>query len=276
MCRRVHSASRVQIECTNSAQESSTANRVHKSASVEPDSYDEAVASSERGEWRKAMSDEVVALKANETWTLVDRPPKRNVIPGKWVFKVKLAADGSLDKYKARYVAKGFKQLEGLEYHETFAPTCKPETLRLILALAPQRGVHLHQMDVKSAYLHSTIEEEVYLEQPEGFQEGRNKVCRLNKSIYGLKQAARNWYDSLAIFLKELGFTRSVNDYCLFVRAEEDQSYTHVLTWVDDIILSCPSNSVSEELRSAFCAKFKMDDRGELSWFLGIRVLRTA
>ena len=222
---------------------------------VEPSSYADAIQSEHCSQWQKAMEEEVDALKSNGTWQLVQRPKDKNVIPGKWVFKTKLSADGTLDRYKARYVAKGFKQVEGLDFHETFAPTCKPETLRLILALAPQQELHLNQMDVKSAYLHSSIEEEVYLEQPEGFSEGRNLVCKLNKSIYGLKQAARNWYVSLANFLRDAGFTRSSNDYCLFTRRESEDKYTYILTWVDDIIIAGQRPEAIRALKEEFSTK---------------------
>ena len=132
---------------------------------------------------------------------------------------MKLGPSGQVDKYKARYVAKGYKQVEGLDYVETFAPTCKPETLRILLQLSTKQGHLMHQFDVKTVFLHSPIEEEVYLEQPQEFvkqgSDGDKLVCRLNKSIYGLKQAANNCYKELANFLLRQGFTRSRNDHCL-------------------------------------------------------------
>ena len=246
----------------------------HNAAAVrEPSTHEEAMNSEEKAEWQQAMCEEIEALKANATWTLVPRSEATNV-PGRWVFKRKTKADGSLDKYKARYVAKGFKQIEGLEFHKTFAPTAKPESLRTILALAAKSGAGLHQLDVKSAYLHSAIAEEVYLEQPQGFQE-EGMVCRLNKSIYGLKQAARNWYEALSKFLEEENFKRSTMDYCLFIRKASDGAYTYVLSWVDDIILSTPSARISNELRNQFASCYKMDDRGQLSWFLGMRITQS-
>ena len=115
-------------------------------------------------QWHRAMRDEVKALQDNETWNLVRPPTDRDVIPGKWVYKVKLGPSGQVDKYKARYVAKGFKQVEGLDYFETFAPICKPETFRILLQLLAKQGHVMHQFDVKTAFLHSPIEEKVYLE----------------------------------------------------------------------------------------------------------------
>ena len=164
---------------------------------VEPKTVYEAKQGDDWDQWHRAMKDEVKALQDNETWNLVRPPTDRDVIPGKWVYKVKLGPSGQVDKYKARYVAKGFKQVEGLDYFETFAPTCKPETFRILLQLSAKQGHVMHQFDVKTAFLHSPIEEEVCLEQPQEFvkcgSDGEKLVCRLNKSIYGLKQAAKNW-----------------------------------------------------------------------------------
>ena len=179
----------------------------------DPESYSEAISSSENDKWKEAMQIELKCLEETETWNLVERPSHKNVIPGKWVYKVKTKSDGSLEKFKAPYVAKGFKQIEGIDCSETFAPTSKPETFRRILSLAAKEKFTLRQMDVKSAYLHPEIKEEAYLEQPIGFEKldssGKKLVCNLNKSIYGLKQAAKNWYEELASFLIQQNFVRS-------------------------------------------------------------------
>ena len=132
-------------------------------------SYNEAVNSPQAEDWRKAMQTEYDSLMGNNTWTLVNEPEDQQVLPGKWAYKVKYGADGQVDKLIARYVAKGYAQVEGLDFFDTYAPTCKPETFRILLATAAQKDMQLGQMDAKSAYLHSNIEEETYLEQPEGF-----------------------------------------------------------------------------------------------------------
>ena len=156
----------------------------------------EAKQADEWDQWYRAMNDEVKALQEIEPWDLVRTPTDRNVVPGKWVDKVKLGPSGQVDKYKARYVAKGFKQAEGLDYIETFAPTCKPETFRILLQLSAKHGHVMHQFYVKTSFLHSPIEDEVYLEQPQEFvkrvSDREKLVCRQSKSIYGLKQAADN------------------------------------------------------------------------------------
>ena len=141
------------------------------------------------------MQEELKSLSDTNTWTLVDYPKDKNVIPGKWVYKVKTKADGSTEKMKAPYVAKRFKQIQGTDFSETFAPTSKPETFRLILSLATKESFILRQMHVKSAYLHPKIRQKIYLEQPSGLEKvdpsGKEFVCRLNKSIYRLNQAAK-------------------------------------------------------------------------------------
>ena len=226
-------------------------------------------------QWDRSMKEEVRALHDNETWNLVRPPTDRDVIPGKWVYKVKLKPSGQVDKYKARYVAKGFKQVEGLDYFEIFAPTCKPETFRILLQLSAKQGHVMHQFDVKTAFLHSSIEEKVYLEQPQEFvkqgSDGERLVCRLNESIYGLKQAANNWYKALANFLLRQGFTRSRNDHCLFARAETE-GHTFILVWVDDIIVASRSMTVIYDVNKALEATFHMEGRGRLHWFLGHRI----
>ena len=242
---------------------------------VEPKTVYEAKQGDDWDQWHRAMKDEVKALQDNETWK--EPSETRDVIPGKWIYKVKLGPSGQVDKYKVRYVAKGFKQKEGLVYFETFAPTCKPETFRILLQLSAKQGHVMHQFDVKTAFLHSPIEEEVYLEQPQEFvkrgSEGEKLVCRLNKSIYGLKQAANNWYKELANFLLRQGFTRSRSDHCLFARSEAED-HTFILVWVDDIIVASRSMTVASDAKKALESTFHMEDRRRLHWFLGLRIRR--
>ena len=244
---------------------------------MEPKTVYEAKQGDDWDQWHRAMKDEVKALQDNETWNLVRPPTDRDVIPGKWVYKVKLGPSGQVDKYKARYVVKGFKQVEGLDYFETFAPTCKPETFRILLQLSTKHGHVMHQFDVKTSFLHSPIEEEVYLEQPQEFvkrgSDGEKLLCRLNKSIYGLKQAANNWYKELENILLRQGFTRSRNDHCLFARSEAED-HTFVLVWVDDIRVASRSMTVVSDVKKALEATFHMEDRGRLHWFLGLRIRR--
>ena len=150
--------------------------------------------------WCAAMDKEYRSLLDNKVWELVPRPKGGKVICGRWHYAVKRDGNGAVVKYKARFVAKGFTQVEGLHYSETFAPTTRLSTIRAVLACAAHQGAKPKQMDIKTAYRHAPIEEELYLEQPEGFEDKPNKghACRLLKSLYGLKQSGRNWYKMLS------------------------------------------------------------------------------
>jgi hypothetical protein len=146
------------------------------------------------------MLEEYDALLQNHTWELVPRPRQANIVTGKWIFKHKFSADGTLERYKARWVLQGFTQRPGIEFAETFSPVVKPATVRTVLSLALSRRWHVHQLDVKNAFLHGTLTETVYCQQPSGFEDSAHPdyVCRLNKSLYGLKQAPRAWYSRFA------------------------------------------------------------------------------
>jgi hypothetical protein len=168
--------------------------------------------------WRAAMEQEYAALVGNNTWDLVPRPPHSNVVTGKWIFKHKFNADGSLEQYKARWVLRGFTQRPGIDFSETFSPVVKPATVRTVLSLALSRGWPMHQLDVNKAFLHGTSET-VICAQPTGFEDSTHPdyVCRLNRSLYGLKQAPRAWYSRLASHLLQLSFIEAKTNTSLFV-----------------------------------------------------------
>jgi len=165
------------------------------------------------------MEDEYAALLANQTWDLVPCPPGGNVVTSKWIWTHKRRADGTLDRYKARWVLRGFTQCPGVNYDETFSSVVKPATVRTVLSLALSRSWPVHQLDVKNAFHHGTLTETVYCTQPAGFVDPARPelVCRLNKSHYGLKQAPRVWYSRFATFLVSLGFPEAKSDTSLFV-----------------------------------------------------------
>ena len=151
-------------------------------------------------------------IEKNETWTVVDRPADKKVIGVKWIFKTKINVDGNINKHKARLVVKGYSQEPGIDFHDTFAPVSQLDTVKLLLVIAAQIGWYVWQMDVKSAFLNGTLDEEIYVEQPEGFEVNitANKVYLLKKALYGLKQAPRAWYSHLDEFLLSLGFKKKV------------------------------------------------------------------
>ena len=184
----------------------------------EPTSIEEATSGPDSSNWKRAMKIEMQSLKDNNVWDLVELPPGRIAVGCKWVYKVKTGADGSVERYRARLVAQGFTQKYGFDYDETFCPVVRLESLRVLVALSVQYGLKLHQVDVTTAFLNGNLEEEVYMSQPNGFvTKGKEQyVCKLKKSIYGLKQSPRCWNNSLDLHLKEMGFTQSTSDPCIY------------------------------------------------------------
>ena len=188
---------------------------------------------------------------------------------------MKYNANGSIERYKARLVAKGYTQQEGLDYHETFSPVAKLVTVRTLLALAAIKGWFLYQLDVNNAFLHGDLDEEVYMQLPPGYvKNGNTKVSRLHKSLYGLKQASRQWYSKVSSFITQHGFTQSKADYTLFVRTTQG-SFTAILIYVDDIIIAGSCMKTINSLKTSLDAKFKIKDLGKLKYFLGIEVARS-
>ena len=227
--------------------------------------------------WRAAMEEEHAALLQNQTWDLVPRPRHANIVTGKWIFKHKFLADGSLERYKARWVLRGFTQRPGVDFAETFSPVVKPATVRTVLSLALSRKWPVHQLDVKNAFLHGTLTETVFAAQPSGFEDPAHPdfVCRLNKSLYGLKQAPRAWYSRFATQLVSLGFVEAKSDTSLFIyRRGTDMAY--LLLYVDDIVLTASSAQLLRQVISALQQEFAMKDLGELHHFLGMQVQRNA
>jgi len=223
--------------------------------------------------WRVAMEEEFAALLQNNTWDLVPNPPQANVVTGKWLFKHKFNADGSLERYKARWVLRGFSQRPGIDFDETFSPVVKPATVRTVLSLALSQNWPIHQFDVKNAFLHGTLTETVYCAQPSGFEDSTHPdfVCRLNKSLYGLKQAPRAWYSRFATHLLSLGFVEAKTDTSLFVY-RRGSDIVYLLLYVDDIVLTASSVALLRRIIQALQQEFSMKDLGELHHFLGMEV----
>jgi len=225
--------------------------------------------------WKEAMLSEYDALMKNKTWHLVPPQKGRNVIGCKWVYKIKRKSDGSLDRYKARLVAKGFKQRYGIDYEDTFSPVVKAATIRVILSLAVSCGWSLRQLDVHNAFFHGLLEEEVYMQQPPGFEDPKRPhyVCKLDKALYGLKQAPRAWYSRLSEKLLQLGFKASKADTSLFYFSKGVITI-FVLVYVDDIIVASSTEQAASALLSDLKGEFALKDLGELHYFLGIEVTK--
>ncbi|CAM8993843.1 unnamed protein product [Rhodiola kirilowii] len=240
----------------------------------EPTSYTQA---SKDTQWVEAMNKEIKALEGNNTWVLTELPKDKTVVDCKWIYKIKYLADGSIERFKARLVARGFTQVEGLDYHETFAPVAKMTTVRCLLAIAAARNWPLHQLDVDNAFLHGTLEEEVYMKLPPGFyrkEKAAGKVCKLVKSLYGLKQASRQWFAKFSDSLIEFGFKSSLNDYSLFTLTKGD-IFLILLVYVDDVIITGNSEELISEVKQFIHHKFKIKDLGHLKYFLGLEVARS-
>jgi histone deacetylase 1/2 len=241
---------------------------------VEPTSYRVALADPH---WRSAMEAEVQALHDNATWTLVPRPPGQNIISCKWVYKLKQHADSSIDKYKARLVARGFTQRYGIDYLDTFSPVVKPATVRLVLSLAASRDWHLRQVDISNAFLHGVLEETAYMQQPPGFQDARRPhyVCKLQKALYGLKQSPRAWYSRLSDRLHQLGFASSAADTSLFIFCRHGVTI-YMLVYVDDIVIASSTTAAADSLLRQLKLSFPVKDLGPLHYFLGVEVTRNS
>ena len=203
------------------------------SVALDPTSVDDMMSRQDSDEWRKAQDEEMQSLKANKTWSLVHLPPGRNVVTNKWIFKSKTNPDGTLKKRKARLVARGFSQTAGIDFFETFAPVVRYESVRCILSLAAAHDMTIHQFDVKTAFLNGKLDEVVFMQQPEGYEDGTNRVCRLNRSLYGLKQSPRNWNARFNEFLEAEGFAATPEDACVYTRTR-GQDVTIVCLYVDD------------------------------------------
>lgn len=227
--------------------------------------------------WRKAMNEEYQALMSNGTWTLVPRPPGVNVVRSMWLFRHKHHADGSLARYKARLVANGRSQQQGIDCDETFSPVVKPATIRTVLSLSVSRHWPIHQLDVKNAFLHGHLQETVYMHQPAGFRDSQfpDHVCHLQRSLYGLKQAPRAWYHRFARYALQIGFQNSRSDSSLFIY-HSPHATAYLLLYVDDIIITASSSEFLQRTISQLNHEFAMTDLGALNYFLGISVVRSS
>src|SRR5436190_120641 len=176
-----------------------------------PETYIDAVNSENSENWIKAMMDEITALNENKTWELQELPENKKALLCKRVYKIKENPDGTIERYKARLVVKGFSQQKGIDYNETFSPVARMSTIRGVLSVAAANKMHLSQFDVSTAFLYGELEEkeEIFIKQPEGFNDRTNRVCKLNKSLCGLKQAARCWHKRIVKSLTKFGFNQS-------------------------------------------------------------------
>jgi len=240
----------------------------------DPLTYDEAMRSHDASFWKEAINDEMESIMGNDTWVLADLPPKCKPIGCKWIFKKKLKVDGTIDKFKARLVAQGFRQKPGIDYFDTYAPVARISTIRLLITLAAINNLVIHQMDVKTAFLNGDLEEEIYMKQPEGFVvEGQeDKVCKLVKSLYGLKQAPKQWHQKFDEVVLSNGFKLNNSDKCVYSKFDDNGQGVIICLYVDDMLIFGTSMSKVDMTKEFLRSKFSMKDLGEADIILGIRV----
>ena len=240
----------------------------------EPATLKQALESKFADRWRQAINEEIQSLLSKNTWELVDLPPGVKTLPVKWVFKIKRDATGAIERFKARLVVKGFRQREGIDFGEVFAPVSKHTTLRALLSHVAVNDFELHQLDIKTAFLNGELEEDVYIDQPPGFQVGgRHLVCRLNRALYGLRQAPRAWNKRLDEELSAHSFTASTADPSLYVYHDNNGS-TYLLVYVDDILIAAKTLSSVTKVKKQLMEAFDARDLGEAKFFLGMTIER--
>ena len=241
---------------------------------IEPTSYEEATLSPQAEEWKAAMQEEIDSLATHGTWRLEKLPRDRRTIKNKWLFKIKRDAEGNSTRFKARLVAKGFSQREEIDYDQTFAPVVRHESVRTILAVAAARDLEKMQLDVKTAFLYGDLIEEIYMDQPEGFcsLSQPTDVCRLQKSLNGLKQASRSWNEKFDGFLIKFGFIRSNSDSCVYF-CEDDKGVLILAVWVDDGLLCGTSKQGLSEVIDYLRDQLEITSEAA-NHFIGIKIAR--
>ena len=239
----------------------------------EPLTYNEALRAPEAMQWQKAMQEEYDALVENHTWDIVYVPKDQKVLKGKWVYKIKRSNEGTISRYKARWVAKGFEQREGIDYEETFSPVAKSCSIRILFALAAYYGWFIEHLDAVTAYLNSDIDVLLYVELPDGYKQA-DRAALLRKTIYGLKQSARQWNKNLSAKLLGAGLTRLMSDYSVFIRNAGTTKVVIVIVYVDDFLVFGPNMSEIDNIKWWLATHYKIKDLGPCSQFLGMKVER--
>ena len=244
-------------------------------AEDDPNNLHEALQSSNSLNWINAMKDEMKSMKDNDVWDLVELPKGVKPIGCKWIFKTKRDSKGNIERYKARLVAKGFTQKEGVDFKETFSPVSSKDSFRTIMALVAHFDLELHQMDVKTAFLNGDIDETIYMMQPENFEskDSKSMVCKLKKSIYGLKQASRQWNHKFHKVITSFGFEVNKVEDCVYHKFSGSK-FIFLVLYVDDILLACNDIGLLHETKSFLTKHFEMKDLGDASFVLGIQILR--
>lgn len=242
-----------------------------------PNSFKDIESRLDKELWQKAINEELNSMKLNNTWTIVNKPNNCNIVGCRWVFNIKRDEFGNPIKHKARLVAQGFSQQYLVDYNETFAPVSRMTSFRAIAAISNQFNLMLHHMDVKTAFLNGTLHEEIYMRIPDGVNINQpNKVCKLNRAIYGLKQAARCWFETFDSVIRKYGFVNSKVDRCIYIlKGDSPENNIYLVLYVDDLLIATGNLTKMNQLKRYLMNKFSMVDLKEIKFFLGIKVDRT-
>lgn len=232
----------------------------------DPKTFSDAMSRDDKEEWRKAMDTEIDSMHSNHAWDLVPLPVGKFAINNKWVFRLKRNPDGTIDKYRARMVIQGCAQRPGIDYKDTFSPVTRLDTIRTLSAVAASEKMKMMQFDVSTAFLYGNVNEEIYMKQPIGYQDGTNRVCRLKRSLYGLKQASRCWNHKFDDFMVRLKFAQSREDPCVYIRGNESRKII-VALYVDDGLVVSKSDQEMKIFIEELKLKFKVIGK-ELTYFL--------
>ncbi|GJY26149.1 retrotransposon protein, putative, ty1-copia subclass [Tanacetum coccineum] len=240
----------------------------------EPPNYKVALANPESDKWLEAMNTKIQSIKDNQVWILVKLPPNGRTVRSKWLLKKKTDMDGNVHTFKARLVAKGYTQTYGVDYGETFSPVADIRAIRILLAIVVFYDYEIWQIDVKTKFLNGHLSEDVYMVQLEGFVDPKhpNKVCKLQRSIYGLKQASRSWNKRFDEEIKKIGFTQNHDEPCVYLKAS-GSNVAFLVLYVDDILLMGNNVTMLQEVKSWLCKCFSMKDLGEAAYILGIKII---
>ena len=241
----------------------------------DPETVEKALRSSDRQKWIQAMNEERDSLVENGTWIPTKLPAGKKTLDTKWVFRIKRDSSGNIQRYKARLVVRGCGQIEGIDYSETYSPVVRYTSIRFLCALATKYDLDMDQMDVKAAYLHGDIEEDIYVEPPEELRspEDEGQVWKLQKSMYGLKQSGRAWNKKLNETLINDGFERSKADPCVYIKRTK-RGLVIVAVYVDDLLILAKDKKEKAILKRMLSQNFDMKDLGEAKHLLGMTISR--
>lgn len=242
---------------------------------TDPFTVEEAMSSVHKEKWIEAMRSEYNSLKECNTWELTDLPQGKKAISCKWVFHTKRHQNGEVERFKARLVARGCEQRYGIDFDEVYAPVARMEIIRTLFALSVEEGFHVHQMDVVTAYVQGDLSSEIYMKQPFMYKvpEVENKVCKLLRPLYGLKQSGREWHQKLRTCLNSIGLQHSETEPCVFVGKIHDETVI-VVVYVDDLLIASRNLKALKTVKSKMSEKFKMKDLGQVTEILGMRIER--